>query len=685
MSIHSAVAFIGITSFGGVVGAQDCPTGGYAVGFFNGIWSDRGDAIDATEELASIIGPEWQGESIRFEAFYNHRGSGPVSGHLSDLAEVFRMQSEEFDSAGIAGIRFELLWEAAFTGDVRLAERLARSSDLARRWINQVRAEILTRFLSDALTQFDQPLEQRTRQAHRLMVDVYRDESRKVLFVAHSQGNLFANVAYTYASSQITRSAIGVEHIAPPTSTTSGYPASVMLSSNDRVIGAIRIRGRDSVLANTITIPFESPFAHAYMPEDWLGWVSSQSTAPLGHWYDPQVSKDLSGHLLLETYLDPDRNGRAFARGQLTTLLNALEEPACYGTCPSQGMTSPCYEGQDGTLGVGRCRGGIRTCLSNETWSMCQQQVVPARTEICGNAVDDDCDGDLNEGCESVCPTCTPECTGVATRQICGNFTGDACLELGPSTACTLGEVCTGQGVCNCADSCCQREGISAGGCCDGAVARQCSASGSCFVVASSFTCSGTCGGGGVCTPVCSSNYCHDSGHTSGSHCSGSDAVTCSSSGGCGVVVQSQQCTSGCSGGVCVTSQQPDLAIASSFNNQTVVGIGGFYSIPVTVSRTGGSLVGADPVVRIYLSVDSTITTSDYVCSLADGSGSFSLATLNSIGSASRNVSCVPGDSMLGPLSAGTYRWGAIVDPSAQHPESNESNNFVLGGAVTVL
>jgi hypothetical protein len=55
------------------------------------------------------------------------------------------------------------------------------------------------------------------------------------------------------------------------------------------------------------------------------------------------------------------------------------------------------YEGDPATLNVGACRAGVMRCLNGE--EVVSGQVLPI-TEICGNNVDDDCDGltDENEG-----------------------------------------------------------------------------------------------------------------------------------------------------------------------------------------------------------------------------------------------------------------------------------------------
>ena len=57
----------------------------------------------------------------------------------------------------------------------------------------------------------------------------------------------------------------------------------------------------------------------------------------------------------------------------------------------SVGATEPCYSGSPGTMGVGNCKSGTRTC-KNGAWGPCIGEITPAE-ELCGNKKDDDCDG----------------------------------------------------------------------------------------------------------------------------------------------------------------------------------------------------------------------------------------------------------------------------------------------------
>ena len=55
------------------------------------------------------------------------------------------------------------------------------------------------------------------------------------------------------------------------------------------------------------------------------------------------------------------------------------------------GETEACYNGPEGTDGVGICQAGIRTC-TNGAWGECEGETIP-QAEICGNGVDEDCNG----------------------------------------------------------------------------------------------------------------------------------------------------------------------------------------------------------------------------------------------------------------------------------------------------
>lgn len=68
------------------------------------------------------------------------------------------------------------------------------------------------------------------------------------------------------------------------------------------------------------------------------------------------------------------------------------------------GAITACYSGPSGTLGVGPCRSGSKTCLPDGSdYGPCTAEVTP-NPEVCGTLEDDDCDGVANEeGPDCVC------------------------------------------------------------------------------------------------------------------------------------------------------------------------------------------------------------------------------------------------------------------------------------------
>jgi hypothetical protein len=63
------------------------------------------------------------------------------------------------------------------------------------------------------------------------------------------------------------------------------------------------------------------------------------------------------------------------------------------------GVSRACYRFAAGTRGVGNCRDGLETCSLGMFTGNCVGQVGPS-TELCGDAIDEDCDGVVNNGCD---------------------------------------------------------------------------------------------------------------------------------------------------------------------------------------------------------------------------------------------------------------------------------------------
>ncbi|MFO0551547.1 MAG: hypothetical protein U0271_24380 [Polyangiaceae bacterium] len=141
-------------------------------------------------------------------------------------------------------------------------------------------------------------------------------------------------------------------------------------------------------------------------------------------------------------------------------VVNQPEACAC-----SPGDEEPCYEGPDGTLGVGICTSGIKTCVAEGgSFGPCVGQTTPEASEDCNTDEDDDCNGLVNDaaagcscnpGSQRSCysgPAATKDVGAcVSGTQTCdngGNGYGDCTGDVLPQTEnCTtqVDENCNGE------------------------------------------------------------------------------------------------------------------------------------------------------------------------------------------------------------------------------------------------
>jgi hypothetical protein len=135
-----------------------------------------------------------------------------------------------------------------------------------------------------------------------------------------------------------------------------------------------------------------------------------------------------------------------------------------------------CYSGSPATLNVGTCKAGTRTCAAEATFGGCVGEVTPAAQDACNNT-DGNCDGTVNGGCSCVigqmlscgvgacarsvsCTTGHETCTpGSPVTEICSNGIDDNCNgQVDEGCALPLGSACTVNSMCmsgNCVDGYC--------------------------------------------------------------------------------------------------------------------------------------------------------------------------------------------------------------------------------------
>ncbi len=124
-------------------------------------------------------------------------------------------------------------------------------------------------------------------------------------------------------------------------------------------------------------------------------------------------------------------------------------------------LQQPCYSGPPRTLGQGTCTGGTANCEESQI-TACVGEVLPA-SEVCGDGLDTDCDGRVDEGCpadaceagEEVCDNVDNDCDGQVDELVrgpCGCLTEARAEELCGESGLAIDDDCDGRidEVCSC-------------------------------------------------------------------------------------------------------------------------------------------------------------------------------------------------------------------------------------------
>ena len=268
-----------------------CRDSGIVFAFFNGVQTTIGEASRALNEFRRIHGNERaDGENIRYEVMYNY------SDGFDDFVETFEQRVLEQEQ--ILNGRYELALEVINGGGKwwqKLAELSTTLPDIRDDFIDWYQAKIVQSLTGLA----GNPPTIVNYSEHQSRLDTWIVEGKQILMVAHSQGNLFANSAYSYAIGKTDSDALKLVHVAPASPTTNGPHR---LADKDLVINALRASG--GVPGITDTIP---------------GYLNR----PAGL----NNQTDILGHGLLEIYLNPALSlGRAVVQ-DIEAELASLEAP----------------------------------------------------------------------------------------------------------------------------------------------------------------------------------------------------------------------------------------------------------------------------------------------------------------------------------------------------------------------
>jgi hypothetical protein len=83
---------------------------------------------------------------------------------------------------------------------------------------------------------------------------------------------------------------------------------------------------------------------------------------------------------------------------EMTPRKQMVSVPFAYRAACIPGDSLDCYTGDPATREVGECTLGIRVCGSEGTFGICSGEITPV-AESCCDGLDNDCDGQTDEGC----------------------------------------------------------------------------------------------------------------------------------------------------------------------------------------------------------------------------------------------------------------------------------------------
>lgn len=254
----------------------------YRVYFGNGIRNTPQDWEASKDELATMIGARFNGVPVSYANAIN-----PTGGFIDDLQRVFQQKLAE---------NSELSWELLIRASLGLINGI--SPELAR-----IALDLIIKTESESSAELKKKWEAEnsyvdgrvTTHVASYTQDII-ENGRRVLLVAHSQGNLYGNASHRllYSNPDVTPGSFGIVGVATPANYVPGG-GTYVTSDADVVINALRSIITDQVLPANVSIPLDTA--------------------------------ELSGHNFIKTYMHPEKPARVKIQQMTTVTLNALVEP----------------------------------------------------------------------------------------------------------------------------------------------------------------------------------------------------------------------------------------------------------------------------------------------------------------------------------------------------------------------
>nr|WP_175799908.1 hypothetical protein [Burkholderia anthina] len=258
--------------------ACDAP---YEIVYSNGILNNAGNIIDGRNALSSMIGGKFNGTTVYYGVNPNES-----TGFLDDLITVYSQKLSENPTW-----TWETLSRVAsgFTQD--LAPDIVTAIQTMITGVRDQTSSSLNAKFQEKYSYVDDRVSDSVLQT----TDAIINQGRRVLLVAHSQGNLYANATHRLVSQNPkvkpgNIKVVGIANVANFVADGGEY----VTSSSDLVVKALRYAMPQTLPAN-IDVAFNP--------------------------------NDISGHLLLDTYLNPGFSAKAAVLAMIQRALPNLREP----------------------------------------------------------------------------------------------------------------------------------------------------------------------------------------------------------------------------------------------------------------------------------------------------------------------------------------------------------------------
>jgi hypothetical protein len=273
-----------------------CGGAGYVIAFFNGIDTTYGRAVFESFYLRGLYPDQYNNQPISYFSFYN-----PTDGFWKDLAESFAQKAQE--APQIQG-RWELLWAIADGGSSDIIDLFLLENPTLAWVIDDLKSSFLDEEKHQAETLVSQANFQPIVNQFADTMTTFLTEQKKIMAVAHSQGNFFLNSTYDLVSPNLQTLSLETVQVATPTATVRtpvGAPTAYTTSTTDLVIQFVRA-GLGSTEAPNVpgpVAPGEDPF-----------W----------------------GHQFLGVYLNSTYNMFAPIKANMDYVLQTLQDPNTQGS-----------------------------------------------------------------------------------------------------------------------------------------------------------------------------------------------------------------------------------------------------------------------------------------------------------------------------------------------------------------